>query len=313
MVETKKKSKKKILVSNIFSKILYKTSFSNKKTNQSLLGLDLLKDHIQRDLISIATLRIEESFVKLLSEEDPQEAMRKKGKMLFFKCIQKTCEDFFTKHYGFKVKINFETLKQSFYTKNILRDTEMLFKVPFYALVDPKLFSFRLIYSPIYNYASESFLEAIIDHLILELSNCVVYFGILQFSSVDAFRQTLYRSKFLSLRNFERFKNNLTWQLFIKTYIQRPISLYNNRYDIYVLRTNGIYSRAIYANRSREIFSLTKLPLFTIVFVEIRDFLISRIDETVFFISKGLRFTLTSVLGRVVGLVWRGVIEGLKK
>ena len=103
------------------------------------------------------------------------------------------------------------------------------------------------------------------------------------------------------------------WQLFIKTYIQRPIDLYNNRYKIYVLRTSGICSRTIYANRSKEISSLNKIPLLTISILEIRDFFISRVDETVYFVSKGFRFTLTSILGQLIGLVWRGVIEGLKK
>jgi hypothetical protein len=51
----------------------------------------------------------------------------------------------------------------------------------------------------------------------------------------------------------------------------------------------------------------------TIIFVEISDFLISRFDEAVFVLSKSVRFTLTTVLGQVIGLVWRGIIEGLKK
>jgi hypothetical protein len=103
------------------------------------------------------------------------------------------------------------------------------------------------------------------------------------------------------------------WQLFIKTYIQRPVDLYSNRYNIYVLRTNGICSKTIYANRSGEISSLNKIPLLTISILEIKDFFTSRIDETVYFVSKGFRFTVTSVLGQLIGLIWRGVIEGLKK
>ena len=39
----------------------------------------------------------------------------------------------------------------------------------------------------------------------------------------------------------------------------------------------------------------------------------SRLDETIYRLSNGLRFTLTSVLGRIIGLIWRGIIEGLKK
>ena len=101
--------------------------------------------------------------------------------------------------------------------------------------------------------------------------------------------------------------------MFIKAYIQKPIDLYNNRYKIYVLRTSGICARTIYANRSKDILSLRKIPLLTISVLEIRDFFTSRIDETIYFVSKGFRYTLTSVLGQVIGLVWRGIIEGLKK
>jgi hypothetical protein len=128
-----------------------------------------------------------------------------------------------------------------------------------------------------------------------------------------SFRQTFYRSKFLSLRNFERYKNNLVWQLNIKNYLQRPSDIYNNRYSIYILRTTGIYNRIIYANRSNQLTTLSKLPLVTVTTIEVRDFLVSRLDETIYRLSNGLRFTLTSVLGRVIGLIWRGIIEGLKK
>jgi len=150
-------------------------------------------------------------------------------------------------------------------------------------------------------------------NIVLEISNCVAYFSIVKFSSIFAFRQTLYRSNFLSLRNFERFKNNLSWQLITKIYIQRPIDLYNNRYEILILRTNGIYGRTIYANRSKEITSLNNFSLLTLIFIEFRDFLTSRLDEAIYFVSKSVRFTLTSGLGQLIGLVWRGIIEGLKK
>ena len=168
-------------------------------------------------------------------------------------------------------------------------------------------------YYPVYNFASKSLIEALISHLALEISNCVVYFGILNFSSIYGVRQTLYRSKFLSLRNLERFKNNLNWQLITNMYLKRPLDLYNNRYEIFVVRTNGVCCRTIYSNRSKEIGYLKSFSLLPLVFIELKDFSVSRLDEAVYLISKGLRFTFTSGLGQIIGLVWRGVIEGLKK
>lgn len=314
MVNTNKQNKNvKTLVTRIFSKILYKLNFSYQKGNQKLLGIDLLKTEMQKDLLSITIFKIEEAYIRLLETENPKRVMQKKGKLIFLKCIKKSCEEFLTKQYGYKVSVNLELLKKSLYTKNLLKDIELIFQIPFYILVDPISPIFRLIYYPVYNFASESFIEALFDHMIIEISNCVVYFSIVNFSSVYAFRQTLYRSKFLSLRNFERFKNNLNWQLITKIYVQRPIDLYNNRYEILILRTTGICCRTIYANRSREIVYLNNFSLLTLMFIELRDFLTSRLDEIVYFVSKSIRFAFTSVLGQLIGLIWRGIIEGLKK
>tara|TARA_B110000977_G_scaffold69132_1_gene93894 strand:+ start:2364 stop:3305 length:942 start_codon:yes stop_codon:yes gene_type:complete len=304
---------KNIFTTKVFSKTLYKTNFSNKKGNQVLLGIDILKEDVRKELLLLAVSQLEELYEKLLSNPKYENVLRRKGKLLFLECIKNVCEDFLTKKYGYKVRINLTSLKNSLYVKNLLKDTDILFKVPFFSLMDPNSPYFLSIYYPIYNSASESFIEALIDNLALEISNSVVYFSLVNFSSVYAFRQILYRSKFLSLRNLERFKNNLNWQLYIKSYIQRPINLYNNRHEIYIFKTTGIYCRIIYANRAEELFSLKNLSLLTIIIVEISDFIISRFDEAVFVLSKSVRFTLTTVLGQVIGLVWRGIIEGLKK
>jgi hypothetical protein len=315
MVKTKtvKRNNVKILPARIFSKILYKTNFSNKKGNQKLLGIDLLKTEVQKDLLAISALRVEQIYNKLFDMPNSKDIMQKRGKIFFLRCIKKSCEDFLTKQYGYQVKVNLGVLKKSLYTKNLLKDIELIFQVPFYVLINPNSSTFRSLYYPVYNRVSESFIEALIDNMVLEISNCVVYFSIVKFSSVYAFRQTLYRSKFLSLRNFERFKNNLNWQLITKIYFRRPIDLYNNRCEIFILRTNGISCRTIYTNRSKEISLLKNISLLTLVIVELRDFLIGRIDEAIYSLSKGIRFTFTSVFGQLIGLIWRGIIEGLKK
>jgi hypothetical protein len=303
----------KTRIVNLFTRISYKLNFSNKKNNQLLLGLDLLKDKSKIDLLFIVTKNVEKTYTYLFQQPNSIALMEKDGEVIFFRLLEETCEEFLMKHYGCKIKVNSKALRTSLYTKNVLQDLGILFKLPFYALLNSKSQQFRIIYSPIYTSASESFIEALVDNLIIELGNCITYFNVITFSSLYSFRQTFYRSKFLSLRNFERYKNNLIWQLNIKNYLQRPSDIYNNRYRIYILRTTGIYDRIIYANRSNQLLALTKLPLLTVTTIELRDFLISRLDETIYRLSNGLRFTLTSVLGKVIGLIWRGIIEGLKK
>ena len=148
----------KDLTARIFSKLLYKTNFSNKKGNLQLLGIDLLKSEVQKDLVSITALRVEEIYMKILEKSNPNEFMKAKGKVLFLQCIKNSCEDFLTKKYGYKVKVNLEILKKSLYTKALLQDMEVIFQVPFYVLLDPQSPIFRLVYYPVYNFASESFI-----------------------------------------------------------------------------------------------------------------------------------------------------------
>jgi hypothetical protein len=145
--ENFKKVDVKVLTSRIFSKILYKTNFSNKKGNQKLLSIDLLKAEVQKDLLSISALRIEELFTKLLEKKDPNDLMQKKGKILFLQCLKKSCEDFLTKQYGYKVKIKIEALKTSLYTKKSFRRFRINISDPFLRFGGPKIiyFSFNLL------------------------------------------------------------------------------------------------------------------------------------------------------------------------
>ena len=89
--------------------------------------------------------------------------MKKRGKVLFIQCIKSSCEDFLTKQHGYKVKIDLDVLKIHCH-KESLRETELLFQVPFYVLLDPSSPTFRLIYYPV---VTESFIEAMIFFIVL--------------------------------------------------------------------------------------------------------------------------------------------------
>jgi len=79
--------------------------------------------------------------------------MKKRGKVLLIQCIKSSSEDFLTKQYGYKVKIDLDVYKESF-----KRNRVTFFQVTFYVLLDPSSPTFRLIYYPVYSYASKSFI-----------------------------------------------------------------------------------------------------------------------------------------------------------
>ena len=46
------------LTTKVFSKLLYKTNFCNKKGNQILLGIDILKDEVQKELLEAGAKKV---------------------------------------------------------------------------------------------------------------------------------------------------------------------------------------------------------------------------------------------------------------
>ena len=59
-----------------------------------MLGMDLLKAQIQKDLLSITALRVEETYTKLLSKRNPAEVMKKRRKLIFLQYIKKIAKIF---------------------------------------------------------------------------------------------------------------------------------------------------------------------------------------------------------------------------
>ena len=295
----------------VFARLQYKIRRDVKNNTQDILALDLLQQDVKKELLSITAATLEEEFLDVLCfRERLTEKAVKKQLVILIKTVTKK---FLIKSYGCEVELNSEVLETSRYVKSLLDDHELLYTTPLYTLMGSPYSKFRSIFAPVYNYASQAFIESLIDNLVVEISNCVVYLIIVDFSTIYALRQTVYQTRFFSLRNLERFINNLWWQTQIRTLIQRPLDLYTNRYSLYIIRANGVYYRRVYANRSKEINSLSGSPLLTIFFVESRDFLISRFDELFYAFGKSLRSFLTSTVGQVIALVWRGIIEGLKK
>ena len=134
-----------------------------------------------------------------------------------------------------------------------------------------------------------------------------------EFSFIYDIRRSLYKSNFLSLRNIERFKNSLAWQNRLNLYVKRPKNLYSSQYRIWTIRLNGIYFRRIYANRSTKLVTLPRISLLTITVVEIQDFISIRLAELVYLLGDRIRYNLTFTVGEFIRLLWRGIIDGLKK
>lgn len=299
-------------VDYIFTRLSYKLNFNLTNKSDSLLSLDILRDCVKRDLLVVTSSLLEKKVISLINSKlDFSQTIS--IRQTFLTLICQISETFLSKYYGQYIKISPKVVKSCFCSRVTTEDIKILFQIPIISLINPESKIFRATFSPVYNKITDPFLESLFENLVIEISNCVLFIIITEFSDIYDVRQKLYKARFLSVRNLERFKNNFIWQTTLKAMIRRPNNIYNSRCGIWVIRTTGVYYKMIYANRSKELLRLRKTPLATITFIELLDFSTSRFDELFYTLGNSFRFTLTSVVGQVIGLIWRGIIEGLKR
>ena len=298
---------------DLFFKIHSKLNFTLLNNSNFLLGTDLLRANIRRDLVQTVILTTEEKFLEVGQKYKNSSNYKIDSKQIFFDLVKNSTENFILKYYGSQLNLNPSVFENLDYIQTISADSEILVSVTFLSLFNKQSQIFQSTFVPIYSFATDQILERLLDNLIIEISNCSMRVIINEFSLILDVRQKWYKANFLSLRSLERFKNNLAWQDRLYLYINRPKSLYNSEYKIWIIRSGAVYSRTIYANRLNEILALNGRSLLIVNYFELQDFLASRLNEIVFFISKGTKYFLTSIVGQTIGLIWRGIIESLKK
>ena len=299
----------KYSVEDLFVLLQYKLRSRLKNNGPSLLGTDVLRDTKRRDLFNIVALNVETKFFSLLKND----FQSFDDKLILLDLVKTSTEDFLTTCYGTNLIISPEIFSRSFHIRFLLENSGLLIKVPFFTLFDSRTQLFRSTFEPVYNNPSNKFLEALLDNLIVVISDSVMQVIINEFSFIYSVRRTLYKSNFLASRSIERFRNNLSWQTRLNQYVLYPKTLYSNQYNIWVIRSKGIYYRTIYANQSDQLFELQQFSLLTITLLELQDFLSSRFDEVLYLIGDRFRYILTETIRPFIGLIWRGIIDGLKK
>lgn len=161
--------------------------------------------------------------------------------------------------------------------------------------------------------SSEAFLqsEAILGNLVLQISNAVVQPLINRFSAVDELRRDFFDRRWLSTREIERFRNALSWKYRVQQWVMEPTDIFESQYRLLVFSTVGLQYRTIYAARDPELKALSGIPLMITLALEARDAIAPPFQAAITFLGRGVVFVLTQLIGRSIGLVGRGVLQGI--
>ena len=153
--------------------------------------------------------------------------------------------------------------------------------------------------------------EILLHNLIIQLANGVMSPLLNYFADVEAIKQNFYNQQLISSRDIARFRNNLSWRYRKLQLLDEPEAIFESRYHLLVLSDTGIKPTAIYAPRTHELEQLQGLSFVVSIAYELRDAISPRLRATVAWAGRGVVYFLTQVIGRGIGLIVRGVIQGV--
>ena len=124
-------------------------------------------------------------------------------------------------------------------------------------------------------------------------------------------RRYLLRSDLLSTRNLERLRNQLNAQQRWSSWVVRPIQIYESRRPLYQLQQGAIACVDLSEPRDLELRQLGPLQQLVTLALETRDAIAPQLHALVRGLGDLLVVLLTQVIGRAIGLVGRGILQGM--
>jgi hypothetical protein len=154
-------------------------------------------------------------------------------------------------------------------------------------------------------------LEQLFENLVLQVANAVVQPLLNECSKVELIKQTYFHPRLLSTRQIERFRNDLSWKYRVLQNFEEPRNIYESRFALLVIEPDGIQRLGIYAPRQAELEALNLWQQSITLGLEFRDAAAPRLQSLTRWLGQGVVYVLTQVLGKAIGLVGRGIVQGL--
>ena len=124
-------------------------------------------------------------------------------------------------------------------------------------------------------------------------------------------RRYLLQPDLLATRNLERLRNQLNAQQRWNSWLTRPIALYESRRALFVLQADAIALVEFTEPRDAELKQLGWLQQLVTLSLETRDAIAPQLQSLIKGLGDLFVVVLTQVVGRSIGLVGRGIRQGM--
>ncbi|MCA1994835.1 MAG: DUF3685 domain-containing protein [Coleofasciculus sp. S288] len=281
-----------------------------------VLEIDILQDEKKRDLLQIILQKFQDILDDLRFSQVTLDQLLQKRSLILHDLWEASLTDFFGKYYTLPVG------NQEFEVVNVLLSNALIVqyfildKIPLVMeLLAHQLFEMPLTIDnvpyPARTPEALARAEILLQNLVIQAANAVIQPLLNEFADIETIKQTFFDRRLISSREVARFRNNLSWRYRVFQLLDEPRSIFESRYNLFVLSNTGIKQTSIYASRRQELEQLRGIQLVVTLAYEARDAIAPRLRGVVAWGGKGVVYVLTQVLGRAIGLIVRGVLQGI--
>ncbi|MEH2317068.1 DUF3685 domain-containing protein [Nostoc sp.] len=304
------------LESDLFASCVTKLQFSLRNVTDVPLEIDIFREDKKRELLYLILQKLAEQLDELRASQIEINQLYEVKNTLTSDLWQAAITDFFGKFSRIKLgEQNIEIVNL------LLRNTEVvqrdiLNKIPLVC----ELYSYLLFQTelnidntsyPVVSAEAKSQALMILENLLIQVANGVVQPLLNSLADVEEIKQNFYGRQLISTREIERFRNDLSWKYRLKNYINDPKAVFESRYDLFVIAPRGIANSSVYAPRNQELVRLSNIPLVVTLLLEFSDAIAPRLKSLLAFVGSGIVFILTQIVGRGLGLIGRGILQGI--
>ena len=301
---------------SLWDKTVNKLQSSLLNISKTPLEIDILKDEKKRQLLYIALRQIEQIITDLRFSQIQPSQLELKIPDILKSIWQETIINFFGKYYVLNNIDSEVNVVDVLLKDEEIVQTEFLDKIPqFDNLLSHLLFETELVIddssAAIGTPEAMQRVEMILDNLIIQIANAVTQPLLNNFANIEEIKHNFYRYNLLATREIERFRNDLSGKYRLEKYIAEPQLIFESRHVLLTFADRGIKRITIYTPRNQELQQLEGVQLAVTLVLELQDAIAPRLKSAIAFIGSGFVYVLTNVIGRGIGLIGRGVVQGI--
>jgi Protein of unknown function (DUF3685) len=299
----------------IFTTLAKGYRFTDNLTDQPL-EIDILQVAKRQQLLQVICQQFQQTLQALRSDNVTPEQLLLAQHNILADIWADSISSFFGRYYILPVLDRTVEVVPTLLAERALITQQLLSQIP----LTTELFGYFLWQQGVYidnrlqaydTVPANEYIQDLLANTIIQIANAIMQPFLNRFSDLEPVKHKFYHPDLLATRDITRFRNHLSWHYYLQEKYRQPIAIFESRHQLLVFRSNGIQHHSIYAPRRPELSQLNGIPWLVTILLEVRDAIAPPWQAVTTFLGNVLVYVLTEIIGRGLGLVGRGVLQGL--